>query len=33
MLLKELGYSNRDIAQDLGISASTVSLYLINKSE
>ncbi|WP_351190096.1 LuxR C-terminal-related transcriptional regulator, partial [Shewanella sp. TB4-MNA-CIBAN-0142] len=22
------GYSNRDIAQDLGISASTVSLYL-----
>ena len=26
--LKEQGYSNRDIAQDLGISASTVSLYL-----
>ncbi|WP_350595564.1 LuxR C-terminal-related transcriptional regulator, partial [Pseudoalteromonas sp. 45-MNA-CIBAN-0466] len=26
--LKGQGYSNRDIAQDLGISASTVSLYL-----
>ena len=26
--LKEQGYSNRDIAEDLQISASTVSLYL-----
>ncbi|WP_338365265.1 replication initiation protein [uncultured Pseudoalteromonas sp.] len=31
--LKAHGYSNRDIAQDLGISASTVSLYLKSKSE
>jgi hypothetical protein len=26
--LKSMGYSNRDIAEDLQISASTVSLYL-----
>ncbi|WP_254924839.1 LuxR C-terminal-related transcriptional regulator [Aeromonas sp. A35_P] len=26
--LKAMGYSNRDIAEDLQISASTVSLYL-----
>ncbi|EPP5738952.1 LuxR C-terminal-related transcriptional regulator [Vibrio cholerae] len=31
--LKAQGYSNRDIAQGLGISASTVSLYLKHKSE
>ncbi len=31
--LKEQGYSNRDIAQDLCISASTVSLYLKNSFE
>lgn len=31
--LKAQSYSNRDIAQDLGISASTVSLYLKGKLE
>ena len=31
--LKAQSYSNRDIAQDLGISASTVSLYLKSKLE
>ncbi|MFG0761297.1 replication initiation protein [Aeromonas media] len=31
--LKALGYSNRDISQDLGISASTVSLYLKREKE
>ena len=31
--LKAQSYSNRDIAQDLGVSASTVSLYLKSKFE
>ena len=31
--LKEQGYSNRDIADDLQISASTVSLYLKRERE
>ena len=31
--LKGMGYSNRDIGEDLGISSSTVSLYLKRESE
>ena len=31
--LKEMGYSNRDIGEDLGISPSTVSLYLNREPE
>ncbi|WP_270804981.1 LuxR C-terminal-related transcriptional regulator [Aeromonas sp. QDB66] len=31
--LKGMGYSNRDIGEDLGISPSTVSLYLKRESE
>ena len=31
--LKGLGYTNRDIGEDLGISSSTVSLYLKRASE
>ena len=31
--LKSMGYSNRDIADDLNVSASTVSLYLKRNRE